>query len=184
MNRDRSLHRCLIQTPYLNFYGRPNAPPYLLASTARLPGLSTDLVSPREDEIKVDAILKVVDVVMDRCEETVHKTSRNLLCWLKSNHPYMSNPKPFTLVKHVSSTTRYRLLLKKALAFCFRVYRMDSKQRERLVGVHFNKKLERFLNAIWHHEDLANVPLVTEDVAQVEERAEEAGGDEINLYTA
>ncbi|KAJ4172151.1 hypothetical protein NW754_002339 [Fusarium falciforme] len=29
-NRDRSLHRCLIQTPYLSFYGRPDAPPYLL----------------------------------------------------------------------------------------------------------------------------------------------------------
>lgn len=80
MSRDRSLHRCLIQIPYLNFYGRPNAPPYLLANSVRLPDLFTDLVSPREDEIKIHAILKVVDVVMDRYEETVHKTSRNLLC--------------------------------------------------------------------------------------------------------
>ncbi|WAO94382.1 Hypothetical protein NCS54_01196300 [Fusarium falciforme] len=180
-NRDRSLHRCLIQTPYLSFYGRPDAPPYLLASAARVTGLSTDLVSPREDEIKIDGILKAVDVVMDRCEETVHRTSRNLLCWLKSNHPHMPYSKPFTLVKHASSTTRYRLLLKKALAFCFRVYRMDAKQRERLIGVHFNKKLNRFLDEIWHHEDLANLPLVTEDVAQVEGRAEEANGDEMGV---
>ncbi|EXL63739.1 hypothetical protein FOPG_19988 [Fusarium oxysporum f. sp. conglutinans race 2 54008] len=31
---------------------------------------------------------------------------------------------------------------------------MDAKQRERLVGVRFNKKFGGFLHAIWHHEDL------------------------------
>ncbi|KAI3573173.1 hypothetical protein IWW34DRAFT_757208 [Fusarium oxysporum f. sp. albedinis] len=72
---------------------------------------------------------------MDRCEETVHSTSRSLLCWLKSNHPYMPYSKPFTLVKHASSTTRYRLLLKKALAFCFRAYRMYAKHRESRAAV-------------------------------------------------
>ncbi|KAH7169701.1 uncharacterized protein B0J16DRAFT_277076, partial [Fusarium flagelliforme] len=132
-NRDRSLLRRLVQTPYLQLHGRSDAPPYLLASAARVPGLSVDLVSPREDEIRIDWILKIVDVVMDRCEETVHGTSRSLLCWLKSNHPHMLCSKPFTLVEHASSTTRYRLLWKKALAFCFRAYRMDTKQRERPV---------------------------------------------------
>ncbi|KAM0293750.1 hypothetical protein ACHAPM_011491 [Fusarium culmorum] len=178
-NRDRSLLRSLIQTPYLQLYRRPDAPPYLLASAARIPGLSVDLTSPREDEVRIDGILKVVDVVMDRCEETVHGTSRNLLCWLKSNHPHVPYSKPFTLVKHASSTTRYRLLLKKALAFCFWAYRMDAKQRERLVGVRFNKKLDGFLNAIWHHEDLANSPLIAlrahpiEDAGQAQQQAEE-----------
>ncbi|KAJ4152203.1 hypothetical protein NW765_017712 [Fusarium oxysporum] len=109
-NRDRSLLRRLIQTPYLQLHGRSAAPPYLLASAARVPGLSVDLVSLREDEIRIDWILKVVDVIMDRCEETVYGTSRSLLCWLKSNHPHMPYSKPFTLVKHASSTTRYRLL--------------------------------------------------------------------------
>ncbi|KAH6950300.1 hypothetical protein BKA56DRAFT_506560, partial [Ilyonectria sp. MPI-CAGE-AT-0026] len=118
-NRDRSLHRCLIQTPYLSFYGRPDVPPYLLASAARVTGLSTDLVSPCEDEIKIDGILKAVDVVMDRYEETVHRTSCNLLCWLKSNHPHIPYSKLFILVKYALSTTRYCLLLKKVLAFCF-----------------------------------------------------------------
>lgn len=168
-------------------YGRPDAPPYLLASAARVPGLSGDLVSPREDEVRIDRILKVVDAVMDRCEETVHSTSRSLLCWLKSNHPHVPYPKPFTLVKHTSSTTRYRLLLKKALAFCFRAYRMDAKQRERLVGVRFNKKLDNFLNAIWHHEDLANPPPTAlgaypiEDVAQAQQQAQEVGEDEMRV---
>ncbi|KAI3571193.1 hypothetical protein IWW34DRAFT_582656, partial [Fusarium oxysporum f. sp. albedinis] len=159
----------------------PDAPPYLLASAARVPGLSVDLTSPREDEIRIDRILKVVDIVMDRCEETVHSTSRSLLCWLKSNHPYVPYSKPFTLVKHASSTTRYRLLLKKALAFCFRAYRMDAKHRERLVGVRFNKKLGGFLHAIWHHEDLANSPPTAlgaypiEDATRAQQQTEEMG---------
>lgn len=58
---------------------------------------------------------------------------------------------------------------------------MGSKQRERFIGVHFNKKLKRFLNAIWHHEDLASLPLVTDDVAQVEEQTEEANGDKMGV---
>jgi hypothetical protein len=58
---------------------------------------------------------------------------------------------------------------------------MDSKQRERLVGVRFNKKLDGFLNAIWHHEDLANSPLTAlgvypiEDAGQAQHQAEEMG---------
>ncbi|KAH7190094.1 hypothetical protein DER44DRAFT_851736 [Fusarium oxysporum] len=34
------------------------------------------------------------------------------------------------MVKYASSTTRYRLLMKKALAFCFRVYRIDAMNNE------------------------------------------------------
>ncbi|EXA29916.1 hypothetical protein FOVG_18641 [Fusarium oxysporum f. sp. pisi HDV247] len=66
-NRNRSLHRSLILTSYLSSHRRPDTPPYVLASAARVPGLPIDLVSPREDEIKVDRILNTVDVVMDRC---------------------------------------------------------------------------------------------------------------------
>jgi hypothetical protein len=75
------------------------------------------------------------------------------------------------------------LTIKKALAFCFRIYRIDAKQLESLIGVYFNKKLDNFLNAIWHYEDLANLSLVVqgaypiEDMAQVEKQAEEAGED-------
>ncbi|KAL5592628.1 hypothetical protein FOBRF1_013654 [Fusarium oxysporum] len=125
-NRDRSLLRRLIQAPYLQLHGRPDAPPYLLASATRVPGLSVDLTSPREDEIRIDRILK-------------------------------------------------------ALAFCFRAYRMDAKHRERLVGVRFNKKLGGFLHAIWHHEDLANSPPTApgaypiEDATRAQQQTEEMG---------
>ncbi|KAM5528594.1 hypothetical protein FOXYSP1_19075 [Fusarium oxysporum f. sp. phaseoli] len=164
-NRDRGLHRCLIQIPYLSSYRRPAMPPYLLASAARVPGLFADIVSPYEDEMKINEILNAVDVVMDRCEETVHSTSRNLLCWLKT-----------CLVDR-----QIPLAIKKALAFCFRVYCMDAKQRERLIGVHFNKKLYRFLDTVWHHKDLVHDFLVAERIAEVEQLDEEAGEDEMHV---
>jgi hypothetical protein len=46
--------------------------------------LDEDLVSPLEDEQKIATFLKLVDGMMDRCEETARKTSRNVLCWLRS----------------------------------------------------------------------------------------------------
>ncbi|KAI3575851.1 hypothetical protein IWW34DRAFT_631609, partial [Fusarium oxysporum f. sp. albedinis] len=78
-----------------------------------------DLISLREDKIRINRNLKVVNVIIDRCKETVYSISRSLLYWLKSNHLYMPYLKPFMLVKHALLTTRYRLLLKKALVFCF-----------------------------------------------------------------
>jgi hypothetical protein len=58
---------------------------------------------------------------------------------------------------------------------------MDAEQRERLVGVRFNKKLDGFLDAIWHHEDLKNSALAVpeaysiEDATQAQHQAEEMG---------
>ncbi|KAI7763202.1 hypothetical protein LZL87_014075 [Fusarium oxysporum] len=159
----------------------PTASVQTTAAAGSATTLFADIVSPHEDEMKIIGILNAVDVIMDRCEETVRSTSRNLLCWLKSNHPNISYSKPFTLVKHASSTTKYRSLLKKALAFCFQAYRMDAKQRERLIGVRFNKKLYRFLDAIWHHKDLAHDSLVAGRIAEVEQLHEEAGDDEMHV---
>ncbi|KAH7487602.1 hypothetical protein FOMA001_g5860 [Fusarium oxysporum f. sp. matthiolae] len=107
------------QRPWLERTRRPDAPPYLLASAARVLDLFADIVSPYEDEMKINEILNAVDVVIDRCKETVHSTSRNLLCWLKSNHPNILYSKPFTLVKHASSTIKYRSLLKKGISVLF-----------------------------------------------------------------
>lgn len=38
-------------------------------------GLVEDLVSPGDDEDRITLILRLVDVVMDRCEEMARRTS-------------------------------------------------------------------------------------------------------------
>lgn len=89
--------------------------------------------------------------MMDRCEETVKKTSRNILCWLKSTRPLSTYPKPFSLVRQPSSTKKYRLLWKKALLLVFRAYRLNPSVREKLTGIRLRKKLVGLLDLIWNH---------------------------------
>jgi hypothetical protein len=113
--------------------------------------LDEDLVSPLEDEQKIATFLKLVDGMMDRCEETARKTSRNVLCWLRSAQALSTYPKPFTLVDKPSSTKKYRILWKRCLALILRAYRMDVEAREKLTGVRFKKRQLRYLDSIWDH---------------------------------
>jgi Orsellinic acid/F9775 biosynthesis cluster protein D len=110
-----------------------------------------DVISPAGDEQKMAAILDLFDRVMDRCEETARKTSRGILCWLRSSRPLSCYPKPFTFVSSPSTTKRYRLLFKRCLALVLRAYRVDSVNRAKLIGSRLSKKQIRYLESIWNH---------------------------------
>ncbi|KAH7248269.1 hypothetical protein B0J15DRAFT_401139, partial [Fusarium solani] len=69
-------------------------------------GLSEDLVSLPADERRIALILDLEDFVIDQCEYTAKKTSRSILCWLKSTCPLPSYPKPFTLMRLPSTTVK------------------------------------------------------------------------------
>ncbi|KAF5969985.1 hypothetical protein FBULB1_9894 [Fusarium bulbicola] len=73
-------------------------------------GLDKDIVSPGEDEDRVACLVRLVDVMMSRCEETARRTSRHILCWIRSTQAPSIYSKPFTLVQPTSSI-KYRLLL-------------------------------------------------------------------------
>lgn len=72
-----------------------------------------NLVSPREDEVKIALLTVAVDHMLDRCEETMQHTGRTLLCWLRSTKHQTCYPKPFTLVALESSKRKYRQLWKR-----------------------------------------------------------------------
>ncbi|KAH7112034.1 hypothetical protein EDB81DRAFT_628075, partial [Dactylonectria macrodidyma] len=110
-----------------------------------------DLVSPPEDEQKLTTMLGLVDKLLDRCEETTRKTSRNILCWLRSTRSGASYPKPFTLVRHPASTKKYRWFWKRALLFVFRAHRLDSAVREKMTGIRLKRKLTALLEEAWDH---------------------------------
>ena len=57
-----------------------------------------DVLSSRQDERRIAALMPVIDDMLDRCEETVRHTSRVLLRWLRSTRPQECSSKPFTLV--------------------------------------------------------------------------------------
>ncbi|KAK3939030.1 hypothetical protein QBC46DRAFT_365102 [Diplogelasinospora grovesii] len=74
---------------------------------------------------------------MDRCEETVIKTSRNILCWLHSRRAESCYPKPFTLVSRTSSKRKYYRLFKWFIAL--------------VAGITFKRRQLWYLNRIWHY---------------------------------
>ncbi|WKT40266.1 Protein of unknown function DUF3505 [Fusarium oxysporum f. sp. vasinfectum] len=60
-------------------------------------GLDEDLMSPGGDEDKIACLIRLVDLLICRCEETARKTSRHILCWLRSTKDSSIYSKPFTL---------------------------------------------------------------------------------------
>ncbi|EXL40293.1 hypothetical protein FOCG_17181 [Fusarium oxysporum f. sp. radicis-lycopersici 26381] len=104
-----------------------------------------------DDEHRIAMILDLFDKAMDRCEGTVKKTSRGLLCWLRSSRPLACYPKPFTFVNYDSTTKKYRLLFKRCLALVIRVYRMDPIGRTKLLRARLSRKQVRYLDSIWSH---------------------------------
>lgn len=110
--QDRNILLKMISLPLQ----RAMEPSLLLAGGGTL-GFKDGLASTAEDETKIAQSLALVNLMTERCDETVRTTSRNLRCWLKSVRPNASLPVPFNLVRLSSSTQKYRLHQRKLLAF-------------------------------------------------------------------
>ncbi|KAI5455742.1 hypothetical protein BGZ63DRAFT_137258 [Mariannaea sp. PMI_226] len=136
---------------------RPDSWPHYLGQDHVLGYRSTNdsetdvIISPAGDELRIAAILNMFDRVMDQCEETARKTSRGILCWLRSSRALSCYPKPFTFVSSPSTTKGYRLLFKRCLALVLRAYRMASANRQKFIGSRLSKKQIRYLELVWNH---------------------------------
>ncbi|KAH7199165.1 hypothetical protein BKA60DRAFT_411898, partial [Fusarium oxysporum] len=109
------------------------------------------LVSLQEDEQKISCMMGAFDSVIDRCEDTVRYTSRNLLCWLLSSRLQSRRELPFSLVAEKSSELRYRRVQKQFLAFACRIYRMPSDSRQEVTSIRLDTKTSAQLDIIWNH---------------------------------
>ncbi|KAJ9655510.1 hypothetical protein H2201_008786 [Coniosporium apollinis] len=110
-----------------------------------------DLASSGEDEKRIWHLTQVVQVLLDRCEETMRRTSRPILCWLITARPLPCFPKPFKFLGREKSRRSYRRWLKGFVAFVFRVWRMESKIRSSLAGIQFSQKQSARMRSIWEH---------------------------------
>ncbi|KAF4946561.1 hypothetical protein FGADI_11075 [Fusarium gaditjirri] len=102
-----------------------NARHDILRAMTRLPdrySLMSDYVMAH----KISCTMKALDLVIDRCENTVRYTSRTLLCWLSSPKLHIYCESPFCLMAEKSSETRYRVLQKRVFAFVIRLHRMSN----------------------------------------------------------
>jgi hypothetical protein len=111
----------------------------------------TKLISSAEDEQKTSRLVVVVDHMLNRCEETMRRTSRLILCWLRTGHGSCL-PQPFQFLGRPSSRKQYRLYFKRFVAFIFRAYRMGPASRKTLLGVTFKRTQLDMLRAIWDYQ--------------------------------
>jgi hypothetical protein len=111
-----------------------------------------DIESPKEDEQKLSCIMGALDLVIDRCENTIRHTSRLILCWLLSARPQHYYDKPFSLVAEMASEKKYRTLEKRLVAFVLRTYRMSTALREREMKTHLSSTLHAHLDLVWDHQ--------------------------------
>jgi hypothetical protein len=103
-----------------------------------LPNYGPRVVSSAGDEQKIWHLVNAVEAVLDRCEETMRRTGRPLLCWLVTTRPTPCFPKPFKFLGRETTRRSYRRWLKGFLAFLFRAWRMEPGERWSLAGIRFN----------------------------------------------
>jgi hypothetical protein len=108
-------------------------------------------VSPREDEQKILCIMRALDLVIDRCEDTVRCTSHNLLCWLLSSRLKSRREIAFNLVAERSSEIKYRRTQKQFLAFVLRIYRMAGDCRRGVMDMTIKPEISIQLDRVWKH---------------------------------
>jgi hypothetical protein len=122
------------KTDWLRGCGWPrwfaHKPLYLIIATSRSP-ISTneaihlgtwncrDWISCAASEANLRQLLKIVHLVLDRCEETLEQTPRVMRCWLRSwgSHFYGY---PFELPQRDATRARYRSFLIRFLCYVFR----------------------------------------------------------------
>jgi hypothetical protein len=73
----------LIEMPH-----RQAGPPVRMHPFCRQNDAESGELRSADDEHKIAMILDLFDKAMDRFEETARKTSRGLLCWLRSSRPF------------------------------------------------------------------------------------------------
>ncbi|KID83230.1 recQ helicase-like protein [Metarhizium guizhouense ARSEF 977] len=115
-------------------------------------GSSIELESwtfPLQDEQKLSCLMNVVDLMLDRCEETVRHTSRPILCWLRSMDQESHNMKPFKIVARDSSSRKYRKYWKRCITFVFRCCLLPENTRANLVCVPKQQRMVQQARAIW-----------------------------------
>ncbi|KAI1525960.1 hypothetical protein PtrSN002B_011687, partial [Pyrenophora tritici-repentis] len=132
----------------------------------------TNVTSPAKDEQKIWHVTQAIQLVLDRCEETMRRTGRPLLCWLITTRPSPCFPKPFKFLAREQTRRSYRRWLKGFLAFVFRAWRMEPGQRSILTRIRLSPKQSTRLQSIWEHRlwDLGISPNLWSELAADRQR--------------
>jgi hypothetical protein len=67
-----------------------------------------ELMRPPTDEDQIYRLVSALDLVLDRCEETMQHTGQPILAWLKSHIAAEASPRPFSFLGTQQSRSRHR----------------------------------------------------------------------------
>ncbi|KAJ5293540.1 uncharacterized protein N7443_009493 [Penicillium atrosanguineum] len=163
----------------------------LPASSSIEPGLKLGsyqdeaFMSPPADEDQIYRLVSALDLVLDRCEETMQHTGQPILAWLKSHIAAEASPRPFSFLGTRQSRSRYRRTWKQFVTFILRAFRLGPLACQELLRLKFPLQLFHVLEQIWANslqavaKDLSSRRLSTEAVSSLEATAN-ATDDEIS----
>lgn len=111
-----------------------------------------ELYSCYDDEKRLARVVTALGSIFDRCEDTARHTDTSIRCWLRSqwlDRPYKA---PFELVGRKSTTRQYRRLMERFVCFCFRLWRLEARVRDRLLKRSPTKDQCEQLVQVWSHK--------------------------------
>ena len=109
-----------------------------------------------EDEIKIQAMLSLLDQMFQRCHETLDATSHRLRCWINtaSTDGYYHHPLQGLQLKRTERT--YINLFKRFFCYVFRAWATPRDLRAETYGLVLNEQQEAIMSQIWHALDDAS----------------------------
>ncbi|KAI9761428.1 MAG: hypothetical protein M1840_001941 [Geoglossum simile] len=139
------------------FNGRPTE---IIIATYKLPSRTpdtyrighynnNDLVSPRANEKRIAVILEAFRQLIDRCLNTVDKTSSQIRCWWQSivrHSPYRA---PFSRLQNKASIQKYIAYWCRMLTYILRLFNLTEDIRDRVYGIRYQEKDLQHLQQIW-----------------------------------
>jgi Orsellinic acid/F9775 biosynthesis cluster protein D len=137
-----------------------------------------NVVSLARNEAKIWVLLQGIDQALDRCEETMRRTGRPILCWLASIKPGEFCPRPFAFLGRAASRQRYRRLWKKFIAFIFRLYCMPAAKRWSVFRIKLTSDQFEWLTEIWEDRCWDFVGLDTDSSSSSEAEGDCAVSDD------
>ena len=93
-----------------------------------------ELISPAQDEERLQQISWLFSLVFDQGIRTLQETPYQIRCWLKSYSPHEFFPRPFNQLQKPGTRHRYQRQWQWFLCFCFRAWRLDPALRQRVFG--------------------------------------------------
>lgn len=129
-------------------------------------------------ERRISVILRAIEELYTRCEETVQHTARPILCKLYSQSQHASSQRPFRLVNRPSTRSKYLRVIKKLFSFLLSFYSMDRALCHLVVNFHLTGTQRNAIGRLWDSSCWTSQDLPS---SVADENSEDEEGEDITL---